>query len=65
VALGLDLRAAEFPVAKRAANETIWLPHELFLGTPEDVSDMAAILARVQANSRSLRDRPPDRSPRR
>jgi L-glutamine:scyllo-inosose aminotransferase len=64
VGLGLDLRAREFPVARRAAyHETIWLPHELFLGAPEDVRDMAAMLARVQAGARALRDRPPDRRP--
>ncbi len=64
VELGLDLRATDFPVAKRAAyEETIWLPHELFLGPPEDVLDMAAMLARVQAAAPALRDRPPDRRP--
>jgi len=62
VGLGLDLRAAEFPVAKRAAHEeTIWLPHELFLGTPDDVGDIAAILARVQAGADDLLEHPPKR----
>ena len=60
--LGLDLRSAEFPVAKRAAyEETIWLPHELFLGTPEDVRDIATMLARVQAGARDLLGPPPGR----
>jgi len=66
VALGLDLSAARFPVAHRAAyEETIWLPHELFLGGGDDAGDVAAILARVQARASDLRERPPGGSPRR
>ena len=59
VGLGLDLTRAEFPVARRAAYaETIWLPHELFLGGEADARDVAAILARVQAAASTLRERP-------
>jgi dTDP-4-amino-4,6-dideoxygalactose transaminase len=55
VSLGLGWPAEGFPIARRAAlHETIWLPHELFLGTHDDVRDIAAILARVQAAAGSL-----------
>ena len=64
VALGLDLSEASFPVASRAAyEETVWLPHELFLGSEDDVRDIAAILARVQAGAAALRDQPPGGRP--
>ena len=60
LARGLDLSAADFPVAHRAAyEESIWLPHQLFLGGERDVRDIAAILARVQAGASALRERPP------
>jgi L-glutamine:scyllo-inosose aminotransferase len=49
-----------FPVAARAAyDEAIWLPHELFLGSEQDVSDLAAAFARVKAGAGALRERPP------
>ena len=63
VSLGLAFSEAGFPVARRAAyEETIWLPHELFLGSGDDVRDIAAILFRVQAGATSLRERPPQSS---
>ena len=50
-----------FPVAAHAAyRESIWLPHELFLGTADDVRDIAAIFARVQADAPSLLAQPPE-----
>lgn len=62
--LGLDLSHARFPVTERAAyEETIWLPHELFLGSEADVRDAAAILARVRSRARDLRERPPQWRP--
>ncbi len=64
VALGFAWGGDRFPVTRRAAyDETIWLPHEIFLGPDEDVDDVAAILARVQAGAASLRDRPPRSRP--
>lgn len=64
VARGLDLERVHFPVAARAAyEESIWLPHELFLGGEDDVRDIAAIFARVQARALDLCDRPPDGAP--
>jgi len=46
---GADFSTGRFPVASRAAyEEAIWLPHELFLGTREDVDDLAAAFAKVQ-----------------
>ena len=36
------------PVAERAAyHECVWLPHQLFLGTREDVDDIAAAIEKV------------------
>ena len=56
----VPLRRA-FPIASRAAyRESIWLPHELFLGSPEDVDDLAAAFAKVQAHARELATAGPD-----
>lgn len=52
---GHDYRAGDFPVAVRAAyQESIWLPHELFLGSEEDVDDLVAAFAKVQAHAGDL-----------
>jgi dTDP-4-amino-4,6-dideoxygalactose transaminase len=57
---GFDYRAQRFPVAARAAyEETIWLPHELFLGDRRDVDDLVAAFAKLQAGAAALRERPP------
>jgi len=49
-----------FPVAARAAyDEAIWLPHELFLGTEEDVFDLVEAFRKVQAHAGELASRPP------
>jgi len=56
---GVGYDPAAFPVAHRAAfEESLWLPHELFLGGESDVADLLATLARVQARAGELRDRP-------
>jgi len=56
---GVDWDPAAFPVARRAAfDESLWLPHELFLGGEPEVDDLMAALARVQARAGDLRDRP-------
>jgi dTDP-4-amino-4,6-dideoxygalactose transaminase len=56
---GLDYADGDYPVARRAAyEEAIWLPHELFLGDAADVDDLAAALARVQAQADSLHEQP-------
>jgi len=48
-----------FPAARRAAyEESIWLPHELFLGDDSDVDDLVAAFAKVQAGAAALRDGP-------
>ena len=50
----------DFPVASRAAyDEAIWLPHELFLGEPEDMRELAAAFAKVQEGAEALREKPP------
>ena len=57
---GASYTGLSFPVARRAAyEETIWLPHEIFLGSEADVQDLVAALAKVQTLSSQLRDRPP------
>ncbi len=61
---GLSSSDWDFPVARRAAyEETIWLPHELFLGGPEDVDDIVSIFERVRAGAESLAARPPSGRP--
>jgi L-glutamine:scyllo-inosose aminotransferase len=45
----------EFPVAARAAyEESIWLPHPLFLGGVREVDDLAAAFAKVHAHAKEL-----------
>jgi dTDP-4-amino-4,6-dideoxygalactose transaminase len=58
VRAGVDYDAREFPVAARAAyQESIWLPHPLFLGSESDVEDLVAAFAKVQAGASALRGR--------
>jgi L-glutamine:scyllo-inosose aminotransferase len=53
---GFDLSRFDCPVTARAAyHEAIWLPHQLFLGTDEDMQDIARAFEKVQANAESLR----------
>jgi L-glutamine:scyllo-inosose aminotransferase len=53
----LDYTRQRFPVARRAAyEESIWLPHQIFLGDAADVDDLVACFAKVQANAGALRD---------
>lgn len=60
VRAGIDLDARAFPVASRAAyEESIWLPHELFLGSEADVDDLIAAFAKVQRGAEALRESPP------
>jgi L-glutamine:scyllo-inosose aminotransferase len=57
---GVDYSRRSFPVASRAAyEESIWLPHFLFLGGDEDVDELVAVFAKVQANAAALRESPP------
>lgn len=43
------------PVAERAGyEESIWLPHQLFLGTDEDVDDVLTALAKIKTNVTEL-----------
>ncbi len=44
----VDYSGVRCPVAERAAyEESVWLNHELFLGTREDVEDIAAAVEKV------------------
>jgi dTDP-4-amino-4,6-dideoxygalactose transaminase len=53
---GVDYSGLAFPVASRAAyEESIWLPHFLFLGEEEDVDDLVVAFAKVQAGAAALR----------
>jgi dTDP-4-amino-4,6-dideoxygalactose transaminase len=55
VRAGADYSADCFPVARRAAyDEAIWLPHELFLGSDDDVDDLVRAFAKVQAGAGTL-----------
>jgi L-glutamine:scyllo-inosose aminotransferase len=57
---GVDYSGRALPVTRRAAyQESIWLPHPLFLGGEEDVDELVAAFARVQACAAALRERPP------
>jgi dTDP-4-amino-4,6-dideoxygalactose transaminase len=59
-----DWRAGAFPVARRAAHEeSLWLPHELFLGSERDALDIAAALRKIQARAPELRASPPQGAP--
>jgi dTDP-4-amino-4,6-dideoxygalactose transaminase len=58
---GVSYDPAAFPLAHRAAfEESIWLPHELFLGGDADVDDVVTSFARIQQNAADLRARPPE-----
>jgi dTDP-4-amino-4,6-dideoxygalactose transaminase len=57
---GIRWDPAAFPRAHRAAfDESLWLPHELFLGGDREVDDVVEALARVQRHAAELRARPP------
>jgi dTDP-4-amino-4,6-dideoxygalactose transaminase len=58
--VGRDWRRGEFPVATRAAHdESLWLPHELFLGSQRDAQDIASALGKIHARAADLRASPP------
>jgi dTDP-4-amino-4,6-dideoxygalactose transaminase len=62
--LGRDWRRGEYPVATRAAHDaSLWLPHELFLGSERDVLDIAAALRKIHACAADLRASPPQGVP--
>ena len=45
------------PVAERAGyEESVWLPHNLFLGTDDDVSDILAAIEKIRANIGEIMD---------
>jgi L-glutamine:scyllo-inosose aminotransferase len=53
---GFDLARFDCPVAAKAAyHEAIWLPHQLFLGPPEDMEDIAQAFRKVQARAEALK----------
>ncbi len=57
VRAGIDYSSQSFPVARRAAlEETIWLPHQLFLGSEADIEDLVTALAKVHSGAASLRE---------
>jgi len=58
---GVSYAGQRFPVAHRAAfDESIWLPHELFLGGDAEVDDLVHAFTRIQAHASELRARPPE-----
>jgi len=61
---GEDWRRGSFPVASRAAHEeSLWLPHELFLGSERDALDIAAALSKLRSRADDLRAHPPRGAP--
>ena len=51
---GVDYSNASCPVAERAAYEqSVWLPHQVFLGPREDVDDIVRAIEKVTAAFRS------------
>ncbi len=57
---GISYAGQRFPVAQRAAaDESIWLSHELFLGNDADVDDLLEAFARIHRHAPELRARPP------
>jgi dTDP-4-amino-4,6-dideoxygalactose transaminase len=44
-----DYSGVYCPVAERAAEESVWLPHQLFLGSERDTDDIATAIEKVTA----------------
>lgn len=44
------VRVLPTPVSDRAIDELVYLPHEIFLGTSDDMADIASAVAKVQAH---------------
>ncbi len=42
------------PVAERAAQQSIWIPHQVFLGSDADIDSVAEAVAKVQKNASEL-----------
>ncbi|MBS1789630.1 MAG: DegT/DnrJ/EryC1/StrS family aminotransferase [Acidobacteria bacterium] len=51
----LDPKRFHLPIASKAKQECLTLPHKVFLGGKEEVEDIAAAFAKVKMNYRSLR----------
>jgi hypothetical protein len=50
------VRRADCPVARRAAyEESVWLPHQLFLGEPSDIDQILEAILKVRAHAGELR----------
>jgi dTDP-4-amino-4,6-dideoxygalactose transaminase len=50
------VRRADCPVARRAAyQESVWLPHQLFLGEPSDVDRILEAILKLRAHADELR----------
>lgn len=48
------IRDLYFPVAERLCAETVVIPHEVLLGSREDLGDVAAAVAKIQQNAGEL-----------
>jgi len=51
-----DYRTLQLPESERICSEGIWLPHNIFLGTRDDVDDVLEALYRLQQNAAALID---------
>jgi dTDP-4-amino-4,6-dideoxygalactose transaminase len=47
-------RKQKFPVTRRAAWETVWIPQPALLGDEEDMHEIAAALSKIQKNAKEL-----------
>ena len=57
---GVSYAGQRFPVAERAAStESIWLPHELFLGGDAELDDLLEAFTRIHQHASELLARPP------
>ena len=44
------------PESEKAINEGFWIMHEAFLGTKQDMDDMASAIAKIRENASELKD---------
>ena len=49
--IDVDYSGVRCPVAEKASyKEMIWLPHEVFLGTTEDIDDICNAIEKIRTN---------------
>jgi len=43
-----------FPVTDKAAYETVWIPHFVFLGDEQDIQEIAGAIGKIQRYASEL-----------